>query len=897
MPKLITPNLRTHIAKQFHESITETANTIYYAFAAKSSPFDDDLNPPVNGNSTQEYFYDIYDELIFGKRITPQDVRFMIRKIMWESGKVFTPANMNLVDLQDYDFYTITEENDNQSEAIEYSVFKCLNNNGGQPSTVKPRASEVTPEDDYYRTSDGYEWKYMFTIPANVWNKFNTNKYAPIVENANVAANAVFGTVETYIVEDAGRDYNSYAKGFVRRGSVAGNNQIISLAGGKNVTLTVDDVSGFDIETITSDSDAEGVIILKDVEQDQVQLAGITGVFTIGDTIYNTGNTISSVIRNVEYEVDSLSSNSGFYEGSSIYIRSGAGEGQLRLVTEYIVTGDERRVLLDSAFTTPVDTTSAFEIAPTVNIEGDGAGAKAFAIIDTARQFSIKRIEVIDKGANYTYANATITANTGFLNPENLNETIVTSSANLTPLISPPGGHGSDPINELYGNRVSVSVDFNNSEGGAIPTQNDFRKVGIIKEPLYANLELQIESTDGSDINPTSFFDDEVIIGYTPAQTQVVIQSFVYTLNRYETLEVSNSTSLNTGDTVYAYTVDELDNDAVEQITSGVVTYKSGTEVRVLKDINDTGISFGDAEYLSLSPLATFEANFDANTEITIASAEFTYDGASSVIENSDDYSLDFSFVESDSDLPLELNVQLNNVDVSDNVTANTIALDMTGTTLDANTDVVYAYVRSTSESYDVLDEEGPGTSPAYNIYTIDELNTGSRAEVSNRTNTTLRLTNIRGDFGVGDYITGLRSGVNARVTASNRNNITFDQRTLLTVEMITPTNNFALDDIVQQPDTDGTALIHSINIDNENNTVELGLINVKGTFNVSDDASGTEFKIQTVSEVDRAEAKVVARQYPSLVYGKGEVLYVETFKPVTRNDINTERLKLLMEF
>lgn len=875
MPKLITPNLRTHVARQFYESLTETANTVYYAFAAKSTPFEDDLNPPINANSTQAYFYDIFDEMLFGKKITPQDVRFMIRKIMWTSGTVYAPANMNTENLETLDFYVITEENDNQSETISYSLFKCLNNNNGAESTAKPRASEVTPEDEYYRTSDGYEWKYMFTIPAEIYNKFNTIKYIPIVENANVVANAVFGTIETYIVDDQGRDYNSYAKGFVRAGSVAGNNQFISLAGGKNVTLTVDDVDGFGIEQVTSNSNAAGVIILRNVEQDEIQLAGITGTFNIGDTLYNAANNVSTIIRRVDYEVNSLSSNTDFYSGSSIYIRSGTGQGQLRTIGEYIVTGDERRIFINEPFTTLLDTTSAFEIAPTVDIVGDGAGARAIAIINTARQYSVDRIEVIDKGANYTHATATITANTGFLNPENVNENITTSSAKITPLISPPGGHGSDAINELYANRLGVSVDFNGNEGATIPSQNDFRKVGIIKEPLYANLEVQIESTDGSDVDPTSFLDNEVIIGYNPSQTEVILQSFVFTLDRYETVEVSNSTSFSTGDTVYAYNVD---GSTFEQVTSGVITFKDGDDIGILKNINDDAVSFADAQYISLDTLGAFETGFDINTEITVTAATRTYDGNSAIISNIDDFGTRFSWIEDEtSDLPLALTVLVNNVDVSDNIIANTAALNMTGTALDSNTDIIYAYVKSTSETFNVA-----------------ELDSGATATVSNRTNTTLRLTNVRGDFTVGDTITGLRSGVKARIVASNRNNTTFDQTMLFTIEMITAID-FEVDDIIEQPDTSGTGVIHSINRNTNNDIIEIGVVNVKGTFNVSDDVSGDDFYIQTTD--GSKKARVVARKYPSLVYGKGEILYIETFKPVTRSDTNTERLKLLIEF
>jgi hypothetical protein len=69
------------------------------------------------------------------------------------------------------------------------------------------------------------------------------------------------------------------------------------------------------------------------------------------------------------------------------------------------------------------------------------------------------------------------------------------NNANVTPIIGPPGGHGSDPINELYADTVGVSVDFVDDEGGNTPAQNDFRTVGIIKDPLFANVVLTMNTS------------------------------------------------------------------------------------------------------------------------------------------------------------------------------------------------------------------------------------------------------------------------------------------------------------------------------------------------------------------------------------------------------------------
>lgn len=874
MPKLITSNFRTHVARQFKESLTESANTIYYGFAAKSLPFDDDQNPPLNGNSVQASQYELFDELIFGKRINPDDVRHMVRKIMWASGTVYQPCRIDVEDLQDKDFFVITEENNTQSQTIEYSLFKCLNNNGGVPSTAKPKKSEVTPADEYYRTSDGYEWKYMFSIPSNIWNNFSTSKYAPIVENANVVANSVFGTIESYFVEDAGRDYNSYASGFVKAGGVAGNNQIISLAGGTNVTLTLDSVDGFTFEKVTTDRDSNGVVVLIDTEASELQLGGIQGVYKVGDTIYNNANTASAIVRNVEYEVNSLSANTDFYKGSSIYIRSGQGAGQIRDISQYIVTGDERRVLVNPPFDIPVDTTSAYQITPKVNITGDGSGAQAIAIVNPRSQNAIDRIEVIEKGQGYTYADVTVTGNTGFLSTANTQQSLDASSATVAALVAPPGGHGSDAINELFGNRIGVSIRFEGDENGTIPIQNDYRKIGLMKEPLFANVEITIESATGQTIDPTNFLDGETVVSYNALQSEVLLKSFVYTLERYETVTVGDANNFVGGQELYAYTLDSNNNPSF--VMSGTVRSKSGNDLLMLKNINFTEFSFGDADVLSEdSTVSTFGTN--ANT--TIDAVATTYTGNNVVIEGSDDFGVKYGYIDPTTNgLPLDIQINVNNLDVSNNITANTTSIDLSGIDLNSNNDSVFVYVTSTNENYSTTD--------------IQE---GARAEVSFRTGETLRLRNVRGDFNLGDTITGLQSGIKAKVTGINKTNAVFDQRTFFTVDMIS-LDDFLPDEKVIQPETGAEGVIHSINRDESGSINELGLVITKGTFNISDAANSLDYFLVD-AETEQKKAKVIARDEPDINYGAGEFLYIETIPPVERQNISTERLKLIIEF
>lgn len=939
MAKLITSNFRKHMAEQLFESVTESANTIYYAFAAKSTPWENDDVPEANGTSVRNTYYDMYDQMLFGKRLGKNDVRYMIKKNLWASGTVYEPFNIETQDLDKKQFYVVTQENNTQSQTVDYSVFKCLNNAGGAASTVSPKRSEVTASDELYQTADGYQWKWMFTIPNAVYNKFATSKYVPIENNANVQANAVSGSIEAYQIVDGGRDYNSYAKGYIKAGSVAGNTQFISLSGSTEVKLTLNNVTDLTFEkvTLSTSTATYGVITNIDSNRNVVTLSGIQGAFQVGQSI--TNGSVTKNIISVEYEIDSLSANTDFYKNSSIYVRSGTGAGQLRLVEEYIVTGDERRVLLDRAFTTTLDSSSVYEITPRVRVTGDGTGAEAIAIINQDQQNKIEKIEVINKGIGYTYADITIVANTGYVDVSGNGNVIISSSANVVPLLAPKGGHGSDPVNELFGHRIGFSLEFDGSENGSIPVHNSYRKIGIIKEPLFANVELAIESNDGT-VNPTSYQDGETVTKYDTRDSDIVLQTFVYALGRYEDVTVANGAVFEAGDTVYGFTnVADPDPDTLDII--GTVRSVNGNVVSILKNPNYTTINFGDSDHMStLGTLSAYGAALTANeidganeTQV-ISSSAASYNGTSVSISGSDNFGRTFGFKEVSSDLPLDFDAYLNNLNIKYEdfkagfftignqyeiltlgttdwnvvagtsgqtyvvgqtitaaaigsgtgtaryymgdvtLTANAISL---GTLNVSNTDTVFVYVKSNTETF-----------------TADNLTTGSTGEVSNRTATRLRLKDVRGTFSQGDTIVGNASGVKSTITQVYNDVSTLDQRIAFTVEEVVETETgFAEGTKVTQEETGAQGYIHSINRDTNGVINRINLTEYKGTFNISD-AFGNEEYIRTA---EGSSAKLTAREYPSLKYGSGEVIYVETFRPIQRATTSTEKLKLIIEF
>lgn len=119
-----------------------------------------------------------------------------------------------------------------------------------------------------------------------------------------------------------------------------------------------------------------------------------------------------------------------------------------------------------------VDPGSDYSVAnpPTITITGDGTGAEAAATVNVIT-LGVESILIINKGQNYTYANAAFTSASG-------------SGAIARVVMSPPGGHGADPVEELGGSFVIINPRIRGSESGVIDTQNEIRQIALIKNPV-----------------------------------------------------------------------------------------------------------------------------------------------------------------------------------------------------------------------------------------------------------------------------------------------------------------------------------------------------------------------------------------------------------------------------
>jgi hypothetical protein len=523
MTKKITKNFAVHNARQFVESIDEQSNSLYYVFGGRHITWPDEANPPVITDSLEDTYYQLYRDMMFGKKVSPSDMKHMIINNAWDtSGNTVYSKYDNRADTLS-NFFVVA------SNGAKYDVFKCLDNNKGSKSTVKPTFISGMEDDEVYiTTADGYQWKFMYQISSAEYAKFATTSKVPVIPSANVSGNASPGAIDVMTVNTGGSRYFSVANGVVKVANVAGNNLIHELESlvSANIVPTSVTNGAFTIERLDlfgkhSNGDiniannvANGVILQADGSL--LRVTDIAGNF-FGQTSNviikgQTSGAISS-ISSLTPTTTSLSANTDFYKGSVLYIASGAGAGQQRTISEYIVTGSARRVLTANEFTTAIDSTSRFEISPRVVVDGDGSGVQARAIVNTT-SFAVDTIDIINRGSGYSHATVKVFGNTGIV-ASGESTAAQANNANVSVIIGPQGGHGSDVISELDAKTVGISIDFANTENGNISIANDYRQFGLLKDPLFANVQLSVSDTTltgGGSGSETSFAVGSIIV-------------------------------------------------------------------------------------------------------------------------------------------------------------------------------------------------------------------------------------------------------------------------------------------------------------------------------------------------------------------------------------------------
>jgi hypothetical protein len=121
-----------------------------------------------------------------------------------------------------------------------------------------------------------------------------------------------------------------------------------------------------------------------------------------------------------------------------------------------------------------------------VSISGDGHYANAFAVLNTTSK-TVQSVVVDNLGYGYTYADISFKSSYG-------------SGASARAILSPPGGHGSDPLTELGGSYLIINIQLKDTENQILTTHNDYRQLALIEEPYLYGTTTKASSTTVSQL-------------------------------------------------------------------------------------------------------------------------------------------------------------------------------------------------------------------------------------------------------------------------------------------------------------------------------------------------------------------------------------------------------------
>lgn len=472
MPNLVTNKFKIHNSEQFIESLSETSATNLYLFIGKVNAWDDESTAPAPTDSVSNTSYDYWRSMIAAKKVTSADVSHVIPRINWESNTNYTAYSHTNNDQSANNFYVVTDI---------LNVYKCIQNNvANGSSSIKPTGTGT----GLIELSDGYKWKYMYTISPQDTLKFTTTDYIPVKKVGSVNDGTLQYTVEQSSIDGAidvinrtsngdflaqftgtptdstGVETRDFVVGEIITGEESGNKGVvISYSTGAN--------------TLTYFPNANALFTSSEIVVGNTSGAQATLSTSILSTYKFEENTFSSVTNTTTLQLatDANTTADSVYVGSTLYITNNAGRGEQSKISGYDAA--LRRVTVETPFTITPNTASGYTISPSVTITGDGLNAKARSVGNTS--FGVKEILVTNKGLEYTTATVTISANSSH-----------GTGANAQVIIGPVGGHGFNAIEELAGNRVLVDSRVSGNESGFFTTENEFRQVGLLRDPVQS---------------------------------------------------------------------------------------------------------------------------------------------------------------------------------------------------------------------------------------------------------------------------------------------------------------------------------------------------------------------------------------------------------------------------
>jgi len=241
MTAIATNSFKKTVIDRIIDNLDDSGGN-YYLAIGKSDQWNTTETVPTTVNTLEEErkFRSSMQSI---KKIS--DGSFVATRYNWSSGtiyKAFSDA-VTLTSLGAYYVYTESQR-----------VYICLEQ--GKDTSGNPVISTINPDtvgtgNIPSRTSDGYVWKYLFTLTALNTNKFLSANFVPVTkittagnlietEQLNVQNAAVKGSIVGYRIVNGGTDYPSSVTGTVV-GNGSGGAVTLTVSGGSIVKAIIAD--------------------------------------------------------------------------------------------------------------------------------------------------------------------------------------------------------------------------------------------------------------------------------------------------------------------------------------------------------------------------------------------------------------------------------------------------------------------------------------------------------------------------------------------------------------------------------------------------------------------------------------------------------------------------------
>jgi hypothetical protein len=216
---LLTYNAKvTSVLEQYKAPIAQitvapgvtTSLATIYGFIARVDPWSNDVDPPTPTQDVKT-LKNIAKNIFAVKKITSNDIKPIVQRIDWTTGTTYDYYR------DDIDMFAVDS---NGLLVLQFyiknrydQVFKCLWNANGAPSTVEPFFQPGSyGTNNMYLASDGYKWKYLYTIDTGSKVKFMDSAWMPVTNATttedDLASPAGVGSIDAINVTNGGSGYD-----------------------------------------------------------------------------------------------------------------------------------------------------------------------------------------------------------------------------------------------------------------------------------------------------------------------------------------------------------------------------------------------------------------------------------------------------------------------------------------------------------------------------------------------------------------------------------------------------------------------------------------------------------------------------------------------------------------